>query len=467
MKNKNNITPLTVKTIPKPGRVTSRIFSVDIRTSRVKDESVMIKNVTRLKKDSGQKVKEVLSVRYRVPYIDPEFVKLCYEGVPEHTRCLKFKANCIVGGGWDIEPDDPELKNFTADPEYKLLDDFSKQAVNSNEDTFLDVLKSTEEDYLNYGFGLLEIIKNKEGKLGEVYYFPSYEARIVYDGRAKEKLSVIQLLNSTEANKFSLFNEKNFRELDSTVVLLRNINPFDRFYGFPEWYPSTSKLAITRAIDEYNLKLFRNDLMVSFALIIEGGELAEGQDKAVQEFLQSNYKGVQNAAKALLLTTDNPEVKIRIEKVTKDGREGSFTQTQDSALASIIISHGVVASLLGISKPGKLGNTSENYDLFQVMNETIIRPEQQKLESKINNLLRITLGITKFHITLKELRFEKLKEMAEYSSRLVQDGTIDTNEARVYHNYKPREDEPVTAADKINALVKQVKILKQQIESEE
>lgn len=468
---KNNNKPPDVKVIPSPGKVTSKIFTVGISAGSAPNTEVKLTNRVQLKKDSGQKVKESVSVKYRIPYIDPEFVKLCYEGSPEHTRCLKFKANCIIGAGLQIEPVDSGLKEYTNDKEYKKLQDFISKPVNGNDEYLIDVLKSSVEDYLNYGFGLIELVKNRKGELAEIYYFPSYEARIVLDQKAKgamgDRLSIIQLLTTTEAARFALFNEKNFKDNDSTVMLIRNINPFDRFYGFPEWYPATAKLALTRSIDEYNIRSFKNDLMISFIIIVEGGELASGQDKSIQEFLQANYKGVQNAARALYLATDNPEVKVRIEKVQKDGREGSFMSTQNNAIDSIVISHGVVGSLLGISKPGKLGNTSENYDLFRVMNETVIKPEQTKLTNKINNIITIGLGITKFKLVPKELSFEKITELVNFLTKLGDAGYIDDNEVRQGAGYEARVEDPNSLMDKVNTLQKSVRILKQHIEKED
>lgn len=469
MSNRNK--PPVIKVNPVPGKVSTKLFSVDISVPASKSTEVKITNKVMLKKDSGQKVRESLSVKYRLPYIDPEFVKDCYEGSPEHTRCLKFKANCIIGAGLQIEPIDPGLKDYTGDSEYKLLNDFITKPVNGNDEFLIDVLKSAEEDYLNYGFGLIELVKNRKGELAELYYFPSYEARIVLDQKAKgamgDKISIIQLLTTTEAARFPLFSEKNFKEYDSTVMLIRNINPFDRFYGFPEWYPATAKLALARSIDEYNIRSFKNDLMISFVIVVEGGELATGQDEAIKNFLQANYKGVQNASRALMLQSDNPDVKIHIEKVQKDGREGSFQATQNNAIDSIVISHGVVGSLLGISKPGKLGNTSENYDLFRVMNETVIKPEQTKIAAKINNIINIGLGITKFKLVPKELSFEKITELVDFLTKLGGGGYIDENEVRQGAGYEARVENPGSLLDKVNTLQKSVRILKQHIDKQD
>jgi len=472
MKKQNNIIPQSpvIKTIPVPGKVSAKVFSINLAKEKTKDTSVKIRNKVKVVKSSGQKIKDYISLKYRIPYIDPDFIKLCYESNPEHTRCIKFKANCIIGAGIDIEPNDPGLKDFTNDAEYKILEDFTGKPINQNDEYLIDVLKASEEDYLNFGFGLIEIVKNAKNELSELYYFPSYEARLVYDesteGKLFDKLSVIQLLNSSEAAQFSIFSESVFtdKNKERCVLLLRNINPFDRFYGFPEWYPATAKLALSRTIDEYNIRSFKNDLMISFAIIVEGGELGEGQESTITQFLSANYKGVANANRALYLASDSPDVKIRIERIQKDGREASFVMTQNQNTDSIVISHGVVGSLLGISKPGKLGNTSENYDLFQVMNETIIKPEQIKIQNKLNSIIRLGFGITKFKLVPKELTFEKLSEMVKYSTELTNANIIDDNEARQYLGYEPRTDDPATIETQIDNVAKEIRKIRKSIE---
>jgi len=464
-----------------PGKVIARTYGIEDAqgivipgTTGVKksDKEVKVKGKINIVKDSGQKLKTTMSVTYRLPYIDPEAIKGFYEANPEHVRCINLKANCIIGGGVDIEPIDPKLTEYKNDKEYKLLEDLITKPVNKNDEGLIEVLRAWVADKVNFGWGPLEIVKNNGGTLGEIYYFPAYEARLVYNDRIEnggfaEKVTVIQLINSSEAVRFPIFSEKNFKDKKNLrlTMLLRNMNPFDRFYGFPDWYPATAKLILSSLIDDYNIRSFKNDLMLNFVIIVEGGDIADGQDDAIKTFLSANYKGVGNASKALYLSTDNPDVKVRIEKVQKDGREASFRLTQSDTSQSIIISHGVIASLIGISQSGKLGNTSENYDLFRVMNETVIKPEQKQVADKLNSLIRIGLGITKFKLVPKELTFEKLTEMVKFATELVRENIIDDNEARQYLNYETREVDPNTLADQVRNLTKQVRIIKESLEN--
>ncbi len=380
-------------------------------------------------------------------------------------RCIRFKANCYVGSGINI------INNSGAinpdNPEYIALNNFITNPVNEYEEYAHQIIRNLMDDYSNFGMGFLEIVVNNDHKISEIYNFPAYQARVYFNSNIKagpfsDKVLILQLVNSLSARAFPLFTEKSLQTAGSYIFWLKNYNPFNRFYGFPEWYSNTPKFILDKMIDEYNIRMFKNDLLISVAVIVEGGELGEGGLNEISEFLSKNYTSVQNANRAIYLHSDSPEVKIRIEKIQKDGREASFQITQNNCRDAATVAHGVIASLLGIATPGKLGTNQENYDLFRVFNSTVIKPEQIILQNKLNNLFRIGLGIVDHKIEIAELTFERLTESVQFATQLNQAGIIDKHEARPSLGYDPKKDSSIE--NDINHLSKQVKLLKSKLE---
>lgn len=454
--------------IRKPGKVSAQTITLNLSApANAKDSNTAKIQKKRIKKDSSQLLNTFYTVKYITPYISPAFIRDVYESNPFHMRCIKFKANCIVGSGCDIVTASATDKLDPSDSEFIKYNNFITNPVNDYGEYFIQVLRSMCDDYEGFGHCALEVVINNNHEISEIYNFPAYEMRVAYDQNAPEKWSdkikIIQITNQSFDREFRLLTEESFKTPGSYIFWHKNSNPFNRFYGFPEWYSATPKLVLDKAIDEYNLKLFKNDLLISFAIIVEGGEIdSEGLGK-IKDFMEANYKGLSNANRALYLNSDAPDVKIRIEKIQKDGREASFLLTQDRCRDAVIVAHGVVASLLGISTPGKLGSTSENYDLFRVFNYSMIKPEQNILADKLSWLFKIGLGISKYNLELKELSFEKLSESIAYATQLTQTGIIDTNEARQSLDYEPRTEDN-SVENQINNLAKQVKLLKSKFE---
>ena len=100
------------------------------------------------------------------------------------------------------------------------------------------------------------------------------------------------------------------------------------------------------------------------------------------------------------------------------------------------------------------------------MNETIVKPEQNKIANKINGLMKIGLGISKFKLIPKELTFEKLTEMVKYSKDLTDSGIIDKNAARTYLGYEPLDENNTNLQEQVASVAKQVRLIKQELDNE-
>jgi hypothetical protein len=178
---------------------------------------------------------------------------------------------------------------------------------------------------------------------------------------------------------------------------------------------------------------------------------------SVQKYLSANYKGVENANKVLVLNSDDPNIKIRVEPIGAEVKEASFGVAERNCNDAVVISHGVVPTLIGISTPGKLGSTSENYDLFKVFNETIVKPSKTRLENKLNRLFKLKLGINNFYLKFRELKFEKLADIVNYAIGTTSSGLLEQNEGRAALGLEPIIEE-------VNKLTKQVRLLKKQLQ---
>jgi HK97 family phage portal protein len=458
MKNRNrNINETTFPVKKTPGKVFIKTVSVAFSPAAAEDTSAKIKR-GRISKSSSQIIEETYTVNFLKPYISPEFAKLNYEQNPYHMRAINFKAACIVGAGWDIFPFDSAQKDYTKNAEYKKLYDKLTNEINDVGESFEEVLKAGEIDRDVFGNSFYEIVLDKKGELSELYNFLAYRARLRYDKRFKkfvDAITILQLLSNGQAKEFKLIGSENPNGLGE-ILWHKNPNQFSKFYGSSEWYSATPKLALAKSIDEFNIKRFTNDLFISFAIVVEGGELSSDTIESIQKFLSVNYKGVENANKVLLLNSDDPNIKIRVEPVGTEVKEASFGVAERSCNDAVIIANGVPPSLIGISSPGKLGSTSENYDLFKVFNTTIVIPQKSLLERKLNRLFRDKLGIVNFYLKFRELSFEKMKDIADVAINTTSAGLREQNEGRAMLGLEP-------IIEDVNNLTKQVKLIKSKI----
>lgn len=451
-KSKNVVIP-----VKKTGKVSSYSISMDF-SGVSRDE---------IKKSSSQAENPLgKNSVYLTPPIKPEIVARFFEQNPYHFRAIMFKAICIAGVGYDILPVDTEKENYFDDPEYIKLKNFI-DIPNSEGEVFEDIMTAWYAERFNYGYGYLEVVLNLKGEeLAEIYnlraintFAKQYYNNLYYIQKNRDKDVWFKPfgkdLNAPTSSKQEIMND---------VLILKNYNLRTKYYGFAEWYSATPDLVLDRSVIECRIREFDNNLMIQFMIICEGGEIDSEGLSQIKKFLASNYKGVENAGKVLYLNSDNPDVKIRIERLDKDIKEVSYITTREQNRDFILAAHGVAAILLGAKTKGQLGGTTEIKDLFKIFNETIVKPEKRTLKAKLK-LLFTKLGITKFYLEPKELTIDTLKEMVEYVTQMKTADIIDKNEARTEFGYEPVEEDGNSdqTVAKIYELAREVKNLRKQV----
>ena len=429
---------LKVDTIKKaPGKIKAYSIVVNIEGNTKQPDNKFTLSKSVINKESKQSQEEPYNLNYVTPYVAPESLKLMLEQSPYFFRGASFKSACISGIGYSFEPVDTSQKDYFKDPEYVKAVEFCEDEVNDLGESFEDVVGGFSFENEVFGHSFLELVPDLNKEVRELYNLPAYKSRIHYDKRfAKmiDRISVIELTNGQTATRFKLMGSTKKND-DHEVLWLKKYNPFSRYYGFPDIYPATMDVALDKTSKEYNLRGFSNDLLVSFAIIVRGGELATETLSDIEKFLSANYKGVHNAQRALYLQSDDPEVNIDIKELDKKVRDMSFNKLSENSRDNIIVSLGLLAAMMGIKTPGQLGGTTELEVLFRIFNETIVMPGKRKLQSALNRLFKNRLGINKFKFVLKDLTFEKFADMITFANTLTDKKPLKQNEVRSYLGY--------------------------------
>ena len=244
-----------------------------------------------------------------------------------------------------------------------------------------------------------------------------------------------------------LKTKQEFRNFGDTTNKTKNelihfyeYDPQDDYYGIPEWLPAMATMAMDRAAVEFNTYIFDNGMMIPFAIIIEGGRLSAKARKALQQFLQKNYKGIANAGRAIEIDNDDRNEKIRIEKLDNPSmRDMSFYRLRTLSRDEVIAAHQVPPRLVGIMSAGQLGGTGEVSGQLKIFQETLIKPEQRKLENILNRTILATFGEHKWKIKFNELDITDPKDDAEWYKTLVEIGVLEADEVREEIGYKARQ----------------------------
>lgn len=449
MKKKTPVIP-----VKKTGKVSVNYVTLNLGSSNSKKEIFNI-----IRKSSSQITDDresVIGVSYFKPFLARELAKNFFEQNAYHSRSIFLKAACVGLIGYDIVPVDDTVEDSASHPEFIKLTEFCNK-VNEENENIEDIIRGYLIDRYTFADSYVECVMNNTGELSELYNLKSYSTYV----RSQNKKIYFVQKKGLKTTEFRPLGSKTRIELNE-VLWSKTYNPFNDYYGYPDWYSALGDLALDRSAVTFNLKKFENDLMISFAIVCEGGEIDNDGLTKIQEFLRENYKGVGNSNKVLYINSDDPNVKIRIERIQAEVRDASFSKLREISRDSIIVAHGLLHKLLGVATPGQLGAGNETESQFRVMNETLIRPEKRDLENKLNSVFKDRLKISKFKLQFKELIVDMFKDLVDSIMKLKQGDIIDRNEARMELGWDPEEADAVTPEEKLDKALKEIRKIRKE-----
>jgi HK97 family phage portal protein len=341
-----------------------------------------------------------------------------------HARCLRLKTDCSVGLGLNVV-------NGNEDASLKRL-----SVVNDRNQGALEVLCRVALDMETCGNGFLEVVRGAGGKVVELYHCPAELVTL----RPRGASTAFYYRNQGAAVPFPAFTPDGTDE--NSLLYFANYTQDNRHYGLPDWRGCIPDIELDFSAARYNQKFFENSGVPDMAIIVEGGEFSEETSNAVQLFFQAQFKGLNNSHRTLYLPVNDPDVKVRFEKLAMEHqKDGSFDSLRSRCRDNIASAHGVPPRLVGIVTAGQLGGGGEAVGQLKNFQEIVIEPRQKYFEQKLSPVFQSMLGEN------VEVKFQRMNTGIQepdstYYPAMVNGGILDKNEAREDLGYAALKEEP-------------------------
>ncbi len=233
--------------------------------------------------------------------------------------------------------------------------------------------------YLACGNGFLIKMRNAQGAwVGLERMLPS-EVQIIekYDGFGFFRPDYIQTKNNQKTD---------FAYAD--VVHMKKSTHRSNAWGLA-CLPVAINIEILGEVKTFDYNNFKNGLMVDYFVIVEGGTLRDGTvtDEAGNEVITDAYreiervlqevKGNAKSHSTVLIESESRDVKIRLEPLRQETREGGFLSLKKDLREGILAYHRVPARIVSQLIPGQLGgdNTSD----MKMFYHFVVKPLQRRL----------------------------------------------------------------------------------------
>jgi len=233
--------------------------------------------------------------------------------------------------------------------------------------------------YLACGNGFLIKMRNPQGDwMGLERMLPS-EVQIVenYDKFGFFRPNYIQVKNN---------QKKDFAYAD--IVHIKKSTHRSNAWGLA-CLPIAINIEILGEIKTFDYNNFKNGLMIDYFVIVEGGTLRDGTvtDEQGNEVLTDAYteiekaltevKGNAKSHSTVLIESESRDVKIRLEPLRQQDREGGFLSLKKDLREGILAYHRVPARIVSQLIPGQLGG--DNRSDMAMFYHFVIKPLQERL----------------------------------------------------------------------------------------
>ncbi len=331
-----------------------------------------------------------------------------------HHKAISFKAVSAVGLGFDL---------LDEKGEYVPEDKWPAFLVTANPlESFHELILSTYMDFEEVGGGHIEVIQTRKGDPAELYWVPG---ETMYLNRTKD--TFIQELNGKTVHFKPYGAKKTSDRAKNQMIRFKYPSNRSTYYGRPDWIGAVGSMILDALAVEWNYRFFRNNAIPALAVIVEGGEF-DGPTKAlVRDFLTQTVKGIDNSHKTLYLPINDPNIKVRFEKIMAEVKDADFQKLRTSIRDEVLSGHGVPPRVMGVISSGSLGGGGEAEQQLKIFKEVSVSPKQRLFETVLNGTLLKESGM---RIKFRGIDLSSDTSDVENVRGLVQDQILTPEEGR-------------------------------------
>jgi PBSX family phage portal protein len=400
-----------------------------------------------------------------MPPYNLDYLASIYEISSPHYSACNAKVSNIVGLGYSWEESPKTIDKIeSASPEelekirkklnrIKMQLDQWLDTLNA-EDTFLEVLSKVWTDYEATGNGYIEVGRKRDGSIGYVGHIPSKTMRIrrLRDGYVQVVTKVATFFRNFGDTTTS--DPIGSQQRPNEIIHIKKYSPTNTFYGVPDIVAAKNALAGDEFASRFNLDYFEHKAVPRYVISLKGAELSRTAEQELHEFFLTNLKGKNHRTLYVPLPADsaNSKVEFKMDAVEAGTQDSSFNQYKIMNRDEILMAHRVPVTKLGIAANVALAVARDADKTFK---EQVCQPEQDRLEKRVNSIIRERTDI--YTLKLNELSLTDAETQSKIHERALRNQQMTINESRAEVGLPPHPDgdrffEPTTrqAADARN-----------------
>ena len=277
-----------------------------------------------------------------------------------------------------------------------LGDRFADGIMNTRGDLITDIVRDLAKDYNLYGGFALQIIRDHNGDVAEIYYI---DMRFI---RSNKENDVFYYNEHWEkgGRKDVIIYPKFLRNLDwaslsddernrhaSSILFVKNVHT--QVYPAPMYAASVLSCEIEKAISQYHWNSLNNNFCPDIIINFNNGDPGDEIKEEIVSDLEEKFSGYQNGKRFMVSFNKDRMSAVTIDAIKTDDFSERYKALEESCRRQIFAAFRAQPLLFGLNSDVSTGFSTDEFEqTFKLYNRTQIRPVQRLIADAFDRIYR-------------------------------------------------------------------------------
>ena len=271
---------------------------------------------------------------------------------------------------------------------------FAEGIMNTRGDLITDIVRDLAKDYNLYGGFALQIIRDHNGDVAEIYYIDmrfirsNKENDVFYYNEHWEKGGRTDVIKypkfMNNLNWASMTDEERDRHA-SSILFVKNIHT--QVYPAPMYAASIKACEIERCIDDYHLNAIENGFTSSMIINFNNGDPGDDIKEEIEDDFNEKFSGHQNAGRIMFCWNRDRTSATTITEPKVEDFGNRYHALSTHSRQQIFSAFRAQPLLFGLTSDVNTGFSTEEFEQsFKLYNRTQIRPVQRMIADAFDRI---------------------------------------------------------------------------------
>lgn len=275
-----------------------------------------------------------------------------------------------------------------------LGDRFAEGIMNTRGDLITDIVRDLAKDYNLYGGFALQIIRDHNGDVAEIYYIDmrfirsNKENDVFYynehwdKGGRKDVIIYPKFLRNLDWA--SLSDDERDRHA-SSILFVKNVHT--QVYPAPLYAASVLSCEIEKAISQYHWNSLNNNFCPDIIINFNNGDPGDEIKEEIVSDLEEKFSGYQNGKRFMVSFNKDRMSAVTIDAIKTDDFSERYKALEESCRRQIFAAFRAQPLLFGLNMDVSTGFSTDEFEqTFKLYNRTQIRPAQRLIADAFDRI---------------------------------------------------------------------------------